>query len=200
MPAGIHAAVCDMVANIGNQRIEYKGEEKIKEKVHLRFEVPQERLQYEKNGEAIDRPMSIGITLTNSLHEKATLRALLESWRGRAFTEAELKLFDLATIASKPCMITVEHRVKNDKTYANITGISKFNKVMKVAGQEVTIEEPKPEMPVVLFHPDEENESFNDLPNWLQKLVLNRVVKADEPQADVTPVKTDGFEDDPIPF
>jgi len=199
LPAGIHSAICDMVVNIGNQRSEYKGEEKIMEKVYLRFEVPAERLEYENKGEFVNRPMSIGMTLTNSLNEKATLRHVLESWRGRAFTEAELKLFDLSTIAGKPCMLTIEHRIKNDKTYANITGIARFNKTMKIAGQEVTIEEPTAEMPIVLFHPDEENESFNDLPNWLQKLVLARVVKADEPQAEINPVTKDDFED-PLPF
>lgn len=200
MPAGIHAAVCDMVVNIGNQRGEYQGQEIIKEKVYLRFEVPAERLEYtSKEGENVNRPMSIGSTFTNSLHEKSSLRPFLESWRGRAFTEGELKLFDLATIAGKPCMLTVEHKLKNDKTYANITGIARFSKTIKVGGKEVSIEEPKAEMPIVLFHPDEENESFNDLPNWLQKLILNRLIKADEQQAEATPVKPD-FTDDDIPF
>lgn len=199
LPPGIHAAVCDQVISLGLQRSAWSGKEKVMPKVYLRFEVPQERLEYEKDGHKVERPMSIGVTLTNSLSEKATLRKFLESWRGREFTKAELENFDLMQVLGKPCMLTVEHNETPDKTYANIKSLSRFFPEMVVAGQRVSVPVPKPEMELLAFDPVYEPGAYDKLPDWLKEKVDARV----HPEAAATteaPVVTEDFKDDDIPF
>lgn len=196
-PPGVHAAVCDMVINQGVQRGEWMGQEKNLEKVYLRFEVPKERVEYAKDGEHHNRPISIGLTLTNSLGEKANLRKLLESWRGRQFTPDELKNFDLTAILGKPCMITVEHKTKGDKTYANITAIAKYQAVMKIAGIDVPVEMPVAEMPVLGYHPEFMAETYTQLPEWLRKVIDARVL----PEGHTVGASAEPADfDDDIPF
>ena len=48
----------------------------------------------------------------NSLHEKATLRKDLNSWRGVPFTAEELKGFDLEKVIGTNCMLTIEAYAK----------------------------------------------------------------------------------------
>lgn len=196
---GIHAAVCDQVVSLGLQKSVWSGKEKTMPKVYLRFEVPQERLEYVKDGESVNRPMSIGVTLTNSLSSKATLRKFLESWRQKEFTAEELKNFDLMQVLGKPCMLTVEHNETPEKTYANIKAIGRFFPKMTVAGQIIDVPEPKPEMQLLAYDPEYEPGSYSDLPEWLQKLVDARV----HPEQAATPEaskESDDFQDDQIPF
>ena len=200
MPAGIHAGVCDQVISLGLQRSTWGGKEKLQPKVYLRFEVPAERLEYEKDGEKVNRPMSIGVTLTNSLSEKATLRKFLESWRGREFTAAELKNFDLMQVLGKPCMITVEHNESPDKTYANIKAVSRFFPEMVVGGQRVAIPEPKPEMELLAYDPDHEPGAYDRLPDWIKKKVDERVHPQAAATAEAPEKAEDPFEDSLIPF
>lgn len=56
------------------------------------------------------------------MHEKATLRKDLESWRGRKFTQAEIENFPgLKTVLGKPCMLNVVH--SDDGKHANIGAV-----------------------------------------------------------------------------
>lgn len=200
LPAGIHAACCDQVISVGLQNITWAGKAKVQPKVFLRFEVPQERLEYEKDGQNFNRPMSIGVMLTNSLSEKATLRKFLESWRGREFSGDELKNFDLMQVLGKPCMLTVEHNEGTDKTYANIKAISRFFPEIVVAGNRVPVKEPVAEMPLLAYDPDHEPAAYDKLPDWLRKKVDERV----HPEAAATPAApetaADDFKDSDIPF
>jgi len=59
-----------------------------------------------------------------SLHEKATLRKDLESWRGRKFSEEELKGFDLEKLIGVNCQIQIVHDLGEDGTiWANVTAV-----------------------------------------------------------------------------
>lgn len=199
MPPGIHAAVCDQVISVGLQRGTWAGKDKVQPKVYLRFEVPAERLEYEKEGEKVNRPMSIGVLLTNSLSEKATLRKFLESWRGREFNGTELKNFDLMQVLGKPCMLTVEHNEGPDKTYANIKAISRFFPEIVVAGQRVPVTEPKAEMELLAYDPDFEPGAYDKLPDWLKKKVDERVHPQEQATTDTKAEPDDPFGDG-IPF
>jgi hypothetical protein len=67
------------------------------------------------------------------MSEKATLRHYLESWRGRAFTEADFtgpNRFDMKNVIGKPCLLSIVHTHKDGKTYANISSISGLPKGM----------------------------------------------------------------------
>jgi hypothetical protein len=59
--------------------------------------------------QAKDQPFSIFKQYTLSLNENSALHKDLKSWRGKSFTEAELKSFDMANILGVNCDIEVEH-------------------------------------------------------------------------------------------
>lgn len=50
----------------------------------------------------------------------SNLRADLESWRGRAFTQTEAESFDLDSLLGKNCQISIVHALKDGTTYANV--------------------------------------------------------------------------------
>lgn len=70
------------------------------------------------------RPFSVNQTYTVSLHDKATLRAHLESWRNKPFTKKELEGFDLKNILGAYCLVQVFHDETN--TYANVKAIMAY--------------------------------------------------------------------------
>ena len=70
------------------------------------------------------------IICTASLGKKANLRKFLETWRGRKFTDDELKGFELAKLAGLGCLITLVHSERNGAVYANIEGCAKLPKGM----------------------------------------------------------------------
>lgn len=187
LPQGTHIAVCNMVVDLGIQDGFYGP----KHQVYLRFETPHERVQYEKDGKEIDAPMSIGCTYTLSLSEKANLRKDLENWRGRPFTKEELAGFDIAKIVGQPCQVTVMHNEKNGKTYANITGITALPKGM---------DKPKPETDLIVYDPDEHQDSFDTLPEWLQEKIKAQVVDGEDPMPAEAQRNGDDLDDSDIPF
>ena len=73
-----------------------------------------------------DMPRAFVQTLTLSLHKKAKLRSILESWRGKSFSESDLKDgFDLSKLLGQPCQIQIIHqnRKDGDGIYAKMTAI-----------------------------------------------------------------------------
>lgn len=119
IPAGNHIARCYEMIQIGTvieQTGIYAGKES--HKVRLTWETPDEKHDFGKGLQ----PFSISKEFTLSMNEKATLRKMLESWRGKAFTEDEAKRFDITKLLGKPCMISVIHKVsKTGKNYAEIS-------------------------------------------------------------------------------
>lgn len=112
VPAANHVARCYQMIEIGTIEDNFQGEVKMLHKVRLTFELPFEtRVFKEENGE---QPMSISKEFTLSMHEKSTLRQMLQSWRGKAFTEAEAKKFDVAVLVGVPCMLNIIHKPKKD--------------------------------------------------------------------------------------
>lgn len=189
VPQGTHLAICNMVIDLGKQRVGFNGEEKVQHKVFIRWELPNERMEWtDREGNKRNGPMSIGRSYTLSLHEKAALRGDLEAWRGRAFTKDELVGFDVSKLLGVPCMVVVTHKDANGKTYANVTGIGGVPKGM-----------PKPdkaENPLILYD-DENSKTYDDLPDWLKKKIDEQV--RDQPRQ---APKDDGFGelDDDVPF
>jgi hypothetical protein len=72
-----------------------------------------------------------------SLNAKATLRAFLETWRGRKFAEQELAGFDLSKLLGVPAQLQVMHDDFDGKTYANITTAIPAPKGIKPVGKIV---------------------------------------------------------------
>lgn len=129
-PSGTHLAMCYRIIDLGTQPIEYKGEKKMQHKILISWELPDELMP---DGEKEGEPFTVHHRYTWSMHEKASLRRDLESWRGLAFQDGDFGPggFEIQNILGKPCLITIVHETKGDKTYANIASISKLPKGMQ---------------------------------------------------------------------
>ncbi len=120
-PEGLHPAVCVDVWEIWteNQAEEFGGG--LVDKTRIIWQIDQ-TYKDEKTGEEVR--YEVMMTYTASLHEKAKLRGHLKSWRGRDFTEEELKNFDLENIVSVNCQLQVLHHIsRKGKTYAKVSTI-----------------------------------------------------------------------------
>jgi hypothetical protein len=127
-PTGNHVARCFSVIDLGTQENTLYGG--WRRQVFIQWELPNEMMESINGEEA--KPFVIGKFYTASLNEKARLRQDLESWRGRAFTEEELRGFDLKNILDKPCMLNVIHKQKpNGNMRADIASISQIPKGTK---------------------------------------------------------------------
>jgi len=124
-PAGTYPARCIRVIDLGTQETEYQGETKFAHKALLQFEICDDEVRRD-DGEAF----VMSKRYTASLHEKASLRRDLASWRGRDFTPEELAGFNVGNILGKPCLVSVTHQTKADRTFANIASIMALPKGM----------------------------------------------------------------------
>ena len=127
IPAGNYVARCYSMIHIGTVEEDILGEKKMLNKVRITWELPGEmRVFHEDKGE---QPLVISKDFTLSMHEKATLRRDLESWRGRSFTEEQAKSFDITKLLGVPCMLNIIHKVtKSGNTVAVISNISSIPK------------------------------------------------------------------------
>jgi hypothetical protein len=135
---GTVQAVCAGVWDLGMQKTVYNGNEKVQHKVVVAWEINQmiDAPESEYHG----KPYMLSKTYTLSLFENATLRRDLESWRGKAYTEAEINTgVDVEKLYGINCLVGVAHVTKGDKTYANITSILPLlkgvEKIKPVRGQ-----------------------------------------------------------------
>jgi len=157
-PAGTHLAICYGVIDLGTQEEVFEGKQKKSEKVRIVWELPNETT-------ADGKPMSIGTFYTVSLHEKAKLRKHLEAWRGKPFTEEELKGFKLTNIIGKACMLVVVHKPR-----ANGDGVS--DSVMSVSIPMKGL--PVPAMtnkPLIFDIENFDKVVYDSLPDFLKKMV-----------------------------
>jgi hypothetical protein len=190
VPEGPHPAVCDMFVDLGLQETTGKYAGKVQHKVYFRWQIPSLRLSYEKDGQKFEGPMTIGAKYTLSLHEKAALRKLLQSWRGRAFTADELKKFDVTTVVGAPCLLSVSHAPKDGGgVYANIDSAMRLPQGM---------EPPAMEGEPVIYDSDNTG-SFDALRPWLQDLIKNQKSPKEADKANDPDAWRDDL-DDEIPF
>jgi hypothetical protein len=189
VPAGSHIAVCNLVADLGLQPGSVNFPQ-AKRQVYIRFEVPAERVEYERDGKKREGPVVIGSTYTASMHEKSNLRKQLEGWRGKKFNDEEAERFDVASILGKACMLSIVENVKGDKVYSNIAGIGSLPR---------GIPAPKAENEL-LYYAEDDKSQLSKLPEWLQKKIAAQIVE------DYSPVQQKGYgdgteiTDEDIPF
>ncbi|MHC4183576.1 MAG: phage replication initiation protein, NGO0469 family [Planctomycetota bacterium] len=188
-PEGLHDGICIGVWDVGTHYSEQFG--KSSHKCFIMFELIEQRIQMERDGKIVDLPRAIGKMLTVSLHRKATLRHLLESWRGKSFTPKELDGFDLKRILGVPGQIQVIHNRVDDKTWANINAIMPYTKPGK----------PKPENPLRFFSLEDGFDIPPNTPEFIVKMIEESSEWNQEPSAE--PPEGPGFapdESEDIPF
>jgi hypothetical protein len=150
VPAGVHPAVCYSVIDLGTQD---PGNDKFRpsRKVMITWELPYETI----NVEGKDVPRSISCEYTLSIGKKATLRGVLESWRGRPFTPEELNGFDVSKLIGANCQLNIVHKQgvsDPSKVYARIQSViplSKGQAKMAPTNPTVTFDIPE-EGPIVI--------------------------------------------------
>lgn len=159
MEAGMYVARCVQMIQIGTITENIEGKDKVLHKVRLGFEFPTElKVFKEEKGE---QPYFLSKEYTLSMHEKATLRIHLETWRGKKFTEEESEAFDVTRLLKVPCMINVVHKTsKKGKTFAEIGSISPLMKGMVCPEQ---INETS-----LLCYDDFNEQLFESLPDFLK--------------------------------
>jgi hypothetical protein len=194
LSASSHVAICDMIVDLGMQE---GGKFGPKHQLYFRWQVPEERIEFEKDGEPQNMPKVIGRMFTASLSEKSHLRPFLESWRGRPFTAEELRGFDPVNVAGAAALINVIHEPGNKQgkavTYANIASIMPLPKGMA-----------KPTLEGEVIIHDENNDSYDKLPKWLQEKLDNQVTEQPQQQPSggqrPQPAAFDTDLDDDVPF
>jgi hypothetical protein len=164
--AGATVGMLFSLVDLGTQKQTWDGEEKWMGKVRLTFELPDQTDEFEvvENGKTtkVSKPMVVSIEQTRSLGEKASLRKLLEQWRGQTFTSAELKAFSLKNLLGKPAMLTLIHKTSQQgRQYCAIAGASKLPKGMTA---------PKATTNAQMYYEIEQGEGgqFSEMPEWLQ--------------------------------
>ena len=163
IPEGLHHSICYGVYDLGTQRFEIKGKEQAKHQVLIQWELPEIRIEVERDGEVLDLPKAISKKYNLSLHEKATLRKHLKTWRGRDFTPAELEGFDITKLLTVNCELQVIWDIKGDKTYANVENVIPFRDKTKVKVPENT---PR------YFSFEEHTNIPPNTPEWIEKLIM----------------------------
>lgn len=191
-PAGTHIARCYQLIDLGTREKNFSGDKKIVHELRVSWELPTELHVFkEERGE---EPFTVNKTYTISLHEKANLRKDLENWRGRAFTEDELKKFDLAAVLGKACMLTVTHVEKDGSKYANVTAVTS---VPKGFAPPPAINKP---LEYSIEHHDQA--TFDSLPEFMREMIKGsnewKARSAAPPAVDDT--APDDTASDDIPF
>lgn len=193
---GNYVARCVSMVLMGTFNEEFQGLKKKCTKVRLSWETPTELDVFDK--EKGEQPYMVSKEFTLSLHEKASLRKFLESWRGKGFTEEEVKRFDIGKLLTAPCMLNVIHKTSatSGKQYVDIASISTLPKGFVCPPQI------NPSVIWSIQNPD--MKVFETLPEWLQK----KIAESDEwkalqqPQNNETPSEVNDAptDDDGLPF
>lgn len=185
-PAGTHAARCIQVIDLGVQATPFGDVPKLR----ITWELPDEKAVFdEKKGE---QPFVVSKEYTRSLYEKSNLYKDLVSWRGKEFTEDELRGFDVDKLLGAPCLLSVVHKTtEKNKTFANVSSISKLPKGMACA--------PQINESVKYQVEDGRNDVFKSLPTWLQEKIAACQEWSDDPHTEEG-LKPGDDDDSSIPF
>ena len=185
--AGPHQAICIRYYDLGTQYYAWEGKDITARKVMVMWEIPDSRIEIEGN----DLPRAISREYTLSLHKKATLRADLESWRGKTFSESELDGFNLDKILGTNCMLNIIHKITDKGTFANVAGVMPLMKNMKKR---------QPENPLVFFSFDDaEIEIPAGTPQWIEdKIKASNEWDAFTKSGSSEPKQKPGFDEPPL--
>jgi hypothetical protein len=167
IPTGIQQAVCYAVYDIGNQKGSYQGKSIIRHQVIICWEL--DCTMHD------GKPFGVNKFYTNSLHEKASLRKDLESWRGKKFTAEELEGFDLEKLIGANCTMNIIDYEKKDSSIGQ-----KFGAIMPKM--------PNAQKMIAVNHAD-------PVPAWIEKYRAESVEVHPESTAPVgTEMPGDAFE------
>ena len=172
-PSGMHLGRCYRIVDLGTQKSEYMGQVKYLHKIMIGWEIH----GTDDAGKPIKmqdgRPFAIFKNYTRSWSEKANLRLDLQSWRGKAFTQEEMRKFDLNNVLGAWCMLNViERDGQNGKVYANVDGITPVPSIIKQNGLPAPINDNEifnlqnPNMEIFAKFSDNLKAKITSSPEW----------------------------------
>ena len=115
-PVGTQCARLIQIVDLGTQETEFQGQKKNKRQVRLTWELVDAEM-------SDGRKFVVGKTYNASLYKSSLLDAI-QSMTGKPVEFESDGSYDMKKLLDSPCMITVVHTVKGDKTYANIASLS----------------------------------------------------------------------------
>lgn len=136
-PAGAHSACLIALIDLGTHADTYQGgAPKDVRKIFWLWEI--DHTPEGSKGRAV-----IGNEYNLSFNSKAKMRLMIETWRGKKFNDDEE--YDILKLLGKPCLLTITHETKNDRTNAKISAIGPMPKGMTPL---------KPSRPLIQFDLD----------------------------------------------
>lgn len=196
---GLHLARCYRVIDLGTQKTNFKGQVKMTRQVMISWEI----LGSDETGQPIrmkdGRPYMVSRNFTLSWAEASNLRASLQSWRGKPFSQEEMRRFDLKNILGAWCMLNIIEKTSDDgKTYTRVENITPVPGMIRQAGLPQPVNET---MMFTLQSPDWK--IFETLSQGIKNKIMAspeyakaKAPKADYDDSDFQPSSTD----DEIPF
>ncbi len=160
VPAGNYIARCYKMIEVGTVAEVVMGQTKTLHKVRIGWELPTETKTFDPaKGE---QPLVVDQEYTLSMSEKANLRKMLESWRGKAFTEKEAEAFDITALLGVPCMLNIIHKQNKAGTssYEQIAGVTAVPRGFQVP--------PQVNKNFVLSYDAWNQELFDNLPDFIK--------------------------------
>jgi hypothetical protein len=134
-PPGMHLARCYRIVDLGTQKKEFKGVAKLLHQITIYWEIHGTDDDGKPLRMSDGRPFGVFQNYTLSWSSKANLRIDLQSWRGRPFTDEELRRFDLKTVLGAWCMLNlIESTINDGKTYVNVKGVTPVPALIKNNG------------------------------------------------------------------
>lgn len=171
VPPGVHIGRCFKLIDLGTQEETYEGETKLLPKICIYWELHGEDDEGAPLVDDKGAPLTIWQEYTMSLGKKAKLRAVLESWRGKAFTDDELKGFDVSKLIGAYCMVNVTHKTSQQtgKTYAQVSSLTPLPAALRNA-------KPAPAYANILFSVDHFDQViFDTFHDKLKERIMNSV-------------------------
>jgi hypothetical protein len=205
LEAGTYPCRCSAVVDLGTHHDDTYNKDK--REILIAFEIPGETVEISReNGDVDVLPRTISKRYTLTLSERGNLRKDLESWRGQAFTEAELAGFAVDKLLGAPAMISVGQKTTSKgRVIAKISGVAKLIKGLEVADLSQS---------PLYFGLDDilEGVPWTDavfpeaLPGWQREVIQASQewqAKMFDQQADAAGVETEGagsVDEDDLPF
>lgn len=154
---GTYMAICVGVYDLGEQQTEFQGKTRYSNQMMFTFELS--GVTIEVDGERKPRQLSRRFNVSTS--KKSNLRRFLTSWRGKAFTDEEIRAFDTDTLLGRTAMLQIVHDESGE--YANIDGVMQIPRGMPV---------PTTDSELYKFNLDAwDDKEFAALPEWVQETI-----------------------------
>lgn len=187
VPEGIYTARCFKIIDLGTQTSTGIYGTKSQPKVMITWELLDSDIHMTDG-----KPYAITQFYTASLDEKSNLRKDLEAWRGKKFTDGELKGFDLNNVMNAYCMVQVIH--SDDGKYANVNSIMAFKGTKPAAiNSNVSFDIDEPDMEIFESFSDNMKTKIMQAPEW-----QNRQSESTEPVKEQPDTIIEDMGDEPV--